>query len=113
MGENKNIDKPISSEDLALEIERKVNVMGGGAEISKMVSKLTNMHRTLIQSFVSRFIFPYVRKMAKNYKEGYYDGRNELACKMCYTMWEALNREYDWIQDDLVEEKMPFQLAMI
>ena len=87
-------------ETVAELLERFVNVMGGGEDMEWLVGKMGNMHRMLVQSFAGKFIIPYVRQLALFYKEGYYDLRNEQACKACALMWETFKKEYNWTDDD-------------
>lgn len=81
-------------------LERSVNVMGDGEDMEWLVSKMGNIHRTLVQSFAGKFVIPYVRKLAIYYKEGYYDARNEGVCKACAVMWDAFKKEYNWTDED-------------
>ena len=81
-------------------LERSVNVMGGGEDMEWLVNRMGNMHRTLIQSFAGKFIIPYVRKLALDYKNGYYDLRNEQVCKVCSEMWDAFKKEHNWTDED-------------
>lgn len=77
-------------------IEDSVNVMGTTStdSMSYLVNKMLYMHRTLNQSFTSKFIIQFIKRMAENYEKGYYDARNEVACKICSEMWNLLKSKY-------------------
>lgn len=77
-------------------IEDSVNMMGTAStySMSYLVDKMLCMHRTLIQSFTSKFIIQFIKRMAENYEKGYYDARNEVACKICSEMWNLLKSKY-------------------
>lgn len=77
-------------------IEASVNVMGTSStdSMSYLVDKMLCMHRTLNQSFTSKFILQFIKRMAENYENGYYDARNEAACKICSEMWSLLKSKY-------------------
>ena len=98
-------------ENVALEIERIINVMGNGETTNALVDKLTRMHRTLVQSFTSQVVIQFIRKMADNYKNGWYDLRDEAACKSCSAMWDALVKAYDL--DEEFIKKYGFNLPLI
>lgn len=97
--------------ETALELERMVNVMGSGETLAALAEKMTYMHRTLVQSFTSAFVIAFVRKMAENYKNGYYDGRDEAACKACAAMWDALLKQFNL--DEEFISKYGFSLPLI
>ena len=82
------------AEKLASDIERIVNCMGNDDECSVVVEKLLGMHRTLNQSFVSKFILPFLRGMNNMYEKGWYDDRNVAACKVCSLMWKSVCKEH-------------------
>lgn len=79
--------------EVAKQIERMVNCFGTNDEVTTLVDELVLLHRTLNQSFVSQFILPFVRTMAGNYNEKYFDDRNKMACRICNVMWEAVKNE--------------------
>ena len=81
-------------QDTAIALERIINTMGNSEMTDGLVNSLQFMHRTLIQSFTSRVIIRYVQKMAENYKNNWYDGRDRAACEACSVMWNALVKEY-------------------
>ena len=84
---------------LAEEIENMVNVFGGYEDAQYVVDRLTSMHRTLVQSYTSKFIISFIKKMAGMYRNGCYDGRDKAACQFCSIMWEALCKELNWDVD--------------
>lgn len=99
--------KNLTTEELAQEIEAHTNVMGNYQECQKVVNHLLRMHRTLIQQYASNFVLPFIKGMRDMAANGYYDGRNEQACKACAVMWSALCKEYGF------EEDRDIQFALI
>lgn len=51
-------------------------------KLDHLVECMSNQHRTIQQTF-TKFVFKWIRKCAENYRNGKYDGRNELACALC------------------------------
>ena len=88
------------AKNIAKELESIVNVMGGGENVTYVSEQMTNMHRTLVQSFFGRFILPFVIRLARQYDRGYYDARNEATGKMCSLMWETIKKEYGYTDED-------------
>lgn len=78
-----------------------------GTDIRIVLDKILSEHRTLQQMFVSRIVIPTIRILAKRYDEGWYDARNEMACKVCKEMWNTLAEMYGIAEDE------PFSLPMI
>ena len=99
--------KNLTTEELAKEIEAHTNVLGNYEECQKIVRHLLNMHRTLIQQYASNFVIPFIKGMRDMAEKGYYDARNEQACKACKAMWKALCAEYG------IEEDRDIQFALI
>ena len=99
--------KTLTTEELANEIEAHTNVMGNHEECQKIVRHLLNMHRTLGQQYTSNFVLPFIKGMRDMYANGYYDARNEQACKLCSIMWSALCKELGF------EENREISLALI
>ena len=56
----------------------------------KVVEKMSLEHRYL-QSEMFMVCMAYITKLAENYARGYYDGRNEYACKTAKTIVNHLN----------------------
>lgn len=81
---------------IAKGIEESVNVMGTTStdSMSYLVDKMLHMHRTLNQSFFSRFILRFIKRMAENFEKKWYDDRNEIACKICWEIWGVLKNTY-------------------
>lgn len=50
---------------------------------------VATMHRTLQQSFM-RMVFTFIKMLALAYEANVYDARNEAACKMAHTMYQAV-----------------------
>ena len=72
-------------------IEDMVNNMGFPA--NEIAWHLSHMHRHLIQEFM-KMVFKFINVLAHDYAEGYYDGRNEWACKTASIMMKAYQSEY-------------------
>lgn len=53
---------------------------------------LSTDHRYLQQQMFNTFV-AFAAMLSHNYNEGYYDGRNEQACKFANTMMEAYMKE--------------------
>ena len=70
--------------------------------IKGVLEYMLNEHPTLQQMFTSRFIIPFIRKMAERYDNELYDPRNEAACKACKDMWEGLKQAMGITDDDSV-----------
>ena len=81
-------------------IEEITNVYGCSKNLNQLAFNMTRMHRTLVQSFTSGFVIPFVREMARLKREDRYDGRNEVACDACLAMAEALEKKYDITPED-------------
>lgn len=90
------------AKDVATELERMTNVMGGGDEITYVSEKMTEIHRTLVQAFFGRFVIPFVSRLAEQYECGYYDARNECAGKMCSAMMKAVRKQYNLKEGDRI-----------
>jgi hypothetical protein len=106
-----NADKIEQIDNVALELERIVNVMGTDEATDLLVDKLSRMHRTLVQSFASKVIIKFIMKLAENYDNGWYDLRNEAACKACKTMKDAIIKAYN-LDEDFIK-KYGFNLPLI
>lgn len=98
-------------ENIAREVEDVINVMGNSEATDGLVNNLLFMHRTLIQSFTSKVIIRFVQRMAESYRNGWYDGRDEAACKACETMWHSLIKAYDL--DEEFIKKYGFNLPLV
>jgi len=75
-------------------LERLTNVYGCKSDLSKLAVKMTRMHRTLVQSFTSGFIIPFVREMAKMKRSGCFDARNSAAVEACEEMCKTIESKY-------------------
>jgi hypothetical protein len=104
-------EKTKQIENVALELERIVNAMGTDEATDLLVDKLSRMHRTLVQSFASKVIIKFILKLAENYESGWYDLRNEAACKACKTMKDAIIKAYN-LDEDFIK-KYGFNLPLI
>lgn len=87
-------------------MESAINVMGNQESTKYFVSEMSNMHRTLQQSYTGDIVIPFIRTLAKRYKDGFYDARNEAACKACSVMWEAYAKAFE-ITDDSIRVGLP------
>lgn len=55
----------------------------------KVAEGMANDHRYLQQEMF-KVCYEYVRKLSENYEKGYYDPRNEWACKTANMMFNAV-----------------------
>lgn len=76
-------------------LEDMTNVFGCRTDLEALANKMAYMHRTLVQSFTSGFIIPFVRELAHMKRNGRFDGRNQSACEACLSMCEALEAKYE------------------
>lgn len=101
------------SNQVAKDLTSAMNSYSAGNNATIILYKLMNEHPTLQQSFVGNIVFNAIRMMAKKYEEHNFDGRNQMACKICYDLWKALsdtlNKDYgrthttnDWIRLPLI-----------
>lgn len=97
----------MTAKEISTEIMHNINCMGDGGDIAEMVSCLTNEHPTLVQSFMSKVIIEFIRKMNIRYLKGYYDGRNEETCRLCNILWEKIKENYH-IMNDNENVSLPF-----
>ena len=82
--------------DSACEIlERLTNVYGCRNNLEEIANRMAHIHRTLVQSFASGFVIPFVRELARMKRSGRFDARNRAACEACLAMTEALEKMYD------------------
>ena len=77
-----------------------VNVYG--AEKLEAARGLANMHRYLVNSFFG-VVLRFIGILAKNYANGNYDGRNEMACRLSKIMIDSLRENDEW-GDLLIED---------
>lgn len=61
---------------------------------TKVAERMACEHRYL-QNEMFKVCMEYIRKLSKNYDKGYFDGRNEYACKTSSIIMESLNKK-DW-----------------
>jgi hypothetical protein len=83
-------------ERVAREVSDFVNHMGARGEAEALAEALACDHRTLVQIKADVFI-RFLRILAENYENGFFDARNEEACKRASIMVKALNEAgYDY-----------------
>ena len=97
----------MTAKEISTEIMHHINCMSDGGDIAEMVSYLTNEHPTLVQSFMSKVIIEFIRKMNIRYLKGYYDDRNEETCRLCNILWEKIKENYN-IMNDTDNVHLPF-----
>lgn len=73
-----------------------------GAEKLEAARGLANMHRYLVNSFFG-VVLRFIGIMAKNYEDGIFDGRNEMACRLSKIMIDSLREKDEW-GDYLIED---------
>ena len=86
--------------EIAKELENMTNVYGCHDQLASLANRMATMHRTLVQSFTSGFVIPFVRELAKMHRVGCEDGRNKAAAEACDEMCRALESKYDIGEDD-------------
>lgn len=82
-------------DEVASALEKMTNVYGCQSTLEALAKKMTSMHRTLVQSFISGFVVPFVREMAKMHRNGMVDGRDEESAAACLAMCESIEKRYD------------------
>lgn len=82
------------AKDLSLRMERFANRFGVHEDLKRLAIMMTEMHRTLVQSFTSGFILQFVKKMAENCRGDKFDDRDKLAAKVCEEMWTSVEDKY-------------------
>ena len=86
-----------NAKSVALDLERLMNSFSCTPDTEEFVGEMLNLHRTLNQVFTGKIVLRFIQRMAENYRKERYDGRNELSCKICNLLWEALkNNEYGY-----------------
>ena len=88
------------TEDYINATERFINCFG--VEKLETARGWANMHRYLVNSFFI-VVLRFVGILAKNYKDGNYDGRNEFACCLSKIMIDALREKGEW-DDSMIED---------
>lgn len=84
-----------TAKSIALDLERLMNSYGCTPDTEEFVGEMLNLHPTLNQVFTGKIVLRFIQRMAENYRKERYDGRNELSCRICNLLWEALkNNEY-------------------
>lgn len=99
-------EEDYDADQLALRMERFTNRFGVNEDLKRLAFAVVGWHRTLVQSFTSGFILQLVKKMAENYREKRFDGRDELACAVCDAMWSAVEKKYELGQGEDVSLPM-------
>lgn len=93
-------EEQYDAKDLSLRMERFANRFGVREDLKRLAIMMTEMHRTLVQSFTGGFVIPFVRELARMRRANCFDKRNETACKVCLLMCEALEKEYGICEGD-------------
>ena len=75
-------------------LEDMTNVYGCRTDLEALANRMARMHRTLVQSFTSGLVIPFVRELARMKRTDRFDGRNQAACEACLAMCEALEAKY-------------------
>ena len=94
-------------EEAREKLESMTNVFGCRENLEQLAYKMASMHRTLIQSFASGFVVPFVYALAKMKRDGRFDDRDKAACEACDEMWSAIEKKYD------IKEADDFRLPCI
>lgn len=81
-------------------LEDMTNNYGCRTDLEALANRMARMHRTLVQSFTSGFIIPFVRELAHMKRNDRFDGRNKAACEACLAMCEALEAKYEIGESD-------------
>lgn len=76
------------------------NRFGVHIPLASVASMMTMEHPTLVQSFTSGFILQFVKEMAKRCRAGMFDGRDQMAVKVCEKMWTAVAEEFGLGEDE-------------
>ena len=81
------------AKELAEKISKFVNNMCDGRQHAKALgSAMLNDHRTLLQTKIV-IVIEFLKGLSEDYSQGYYDARNEAACKIADKMLSALTPE--------------------
>lgn len=64
-------------------------VNGGMSDERKVAHRMANSHRYLIQQMF-KVCYEFIRILAEYAEKGYYDPRDEWACKTAQKMWDAV-----------------------
>lgn len=82
-------------EKISSELEELTNVYGCHHSLETLANKMSSMHRTLVQSFTSGFVIPFIREMARKFRGERFDERNRASAEACDEMAKALEAKYD------------------
>lgn len=75
----------MESNDVMRELFRILNGMNSDIKVQDaVVYALKTEHRTLQQSFMRYVVIPAILKMAEDYERGFFDDRNEGACRFAH-----------------------------
>ncbi len=86
----------LTPEEVARNLSDFVNVMGDDKDVELVAEHVVNRtHRTLQQSIMGLFL-KVIYKWAKNYEEGWYDGRNEATCKLAKSIVDHIGENYKY-----------------
>lgn len=80
---------------VASQLEEMTNVYGCHHSLETLANKMASMHRTLVQSFTSGFVIPFIREMARKFRAERFDERNRASAEACDEMAKALEAKYD------------------
>lgn len=87
-------EKKDKVEEACALLEELTNVYGCRTNLERIALKMTSMHKTLVQSFTSGFVLPFVREMARLRAEDCFDDRNRMAVEACEAMSNAIDEKY-------------------
>lgn len=87
-------EKKDKVEDVKALLEEITNVYGCRANLERLAVGMTTMHKTLVQSFTSGFVIPFVLEMARLKAEDCFDDRDKLAVEVCEAMSNAIDEKF-------------------
>lgn len=87
-------EKKDKVDEARLLLEELTNVYGCRTNLGRLAVGMTTMHKTLVQSFTSGFVIPFVREMARLKAEDCFDDRNRMAVEVCEAMSNAIDEKY-------------------
>lgn len=81
--------------DIVSKLFDELNKMGNEEMVSKFfIEAMCRQHRTLQQNFFSHVVVAAIKDFAKRHDEGYYDLRNEAACKCAKKLMPLIKDEH-------------------
>jgi len=75
--------------------------MNYGFSVSELVSLIMNDHRTIQQKNMG-FVFRMIAQAAKEYKAGWFDGRNEYSYKLASKIYDNLSGKKEKMTQEIV-----------